>query len=243
MSKQRVTFWLEEETVEMLDGAVEEAARDPEIVDEVSRGMLGRHLINLGVDEWNGKLRDLLPDALLEKYRIKWRKKRRKDEDYKNKLAAYWRQNVNRELTKFYDDEAAARPQKVRLSMEKWREEARDVYDDEEALREDLAWLDRKLDEYEEAVEYTDLVPDRGFERVSPEVETGADLRQLTPCGTSRRSRTATRSTPTRSGSVSPRTTASRPTRSTSSSTSSCGTTSTCAGLSRVTTTRRRSAT
>jgi len=178
MSKERVTLWLEEETIEMLDGAVEEASRDPEIGDEVSRGMLARHLINLGVDEWDGTVRDLLPEALLRKYRIKWRKKRRKDRDYENKIAAYWRQNVQRELTKFYDDEAPARPSRVRDSMEEWRAEAEDVKDDEE-LREDLAWLDRKLDEYEEAVEFTNLVPDRGFERVSPEVETGADLRQL----------------------------------------------------------------
>lgn len=179
MSKERTTVWLESETIEMLDATVEEAARDPEIGDEVSRAMLIRHLINLGIDHWDGELRDLVPDSLLEKWRIKKRKERRKNEDYKNKLAAYWRQNVNRQFTKFYDDEAPARPEKVRVSMEKYREEAHDVYDDEEALAEDLEWLDRKLDQYEEAVEYAETVPDRGFERVSPEVSVGADLNQL----------------------------------------------------------------
>lgn len=181
MSKERTTIWFEEDTLRLIDGMVDEAREDPELGDEIGRGMLVRHLVKEGIDATDGKLRDLMPDTLLEKYRIKHRKERRKDRDYQNKLAAYWRQNVNRELTKFYDDEAPARPRKVRMSMETWREEAEDVYDDETELAEDLEWLDRKLDEYEDAVRLAEVVPDRGFDRVSGEIAVGADLWQLRP--------------------------------------------------------------
>lgn len=181
MSKERVTVWLEEETVEMIEAAVQEAAQDPEIGDEVSKSMIVRERLHDGVQVWSGKVRDALPDEYLEHYELKYRKRRRKKKDYRNKLAAYWRQNVNRALTKFYDDEAAAPPSRVRKSMRSWRDELHDVKDDEEEIEADLAWLERKLQEYEENVEYAEAVPDQGFDRVSPEPSVGSDLYQLRP--------------------------------------------------------------
>jgi hypothetical protein len=184
MTKQQKTVHWEEETVDMIEAGVNEAS-DMDIVAEISFSMLSEHILQLGLEEWDGTVRDAIPEEIIEKFEIRYNKKRRKAEDYKNKMAGYWRKNVQRELTKFYDDEVPTRPANVRLSMEKWREEAKEVYEDKQALEEDLAWLDRKLDEYEESVESSSNVPNQGLERVSDEIEVGREIGRLIEQGES----------------------------------------------------------
>lgn len=179
-NKKRVTLWLEQDTIDLLDGAVAEAHRSDLHADEVSRSMIHRHIFHKGVDQWDGSLRAALPDEYIEAYQIKYERERRKKKDYKNKLAGYWRKNVNRQLSKFFDDEEPVRPQRVRITMEHYRDEARDLYENEQWLAEDLQWLDRKLDEYEAATRFVEMVPNESFQRFDS-VSVGADLYRLKP--------------------------------------------------------------
>lgn len=178
-TKEQLTVRLGEDVLELVESAVEAAERDPKMGSEVSKSMIIRHLINEGVENWNGELREIIPEAAVEKYEYKYNQKVRKDRDYLNKRAGYWKQNVNTQLTKFYDDEAPADPKHVRTTMQQYRDEARELFDDGNELNTKLDWLDGRLEEYEQAVKFVRAVPDKGFDRVSDEISIGADLYQL----------------------------------------------------------------
>lgn len=173
--KSEVSTYLTDETRRVFDTAVEESDI------RLNRSELLRWAINEGIEsaDDDALIQQLVPESTLAKRRVKRREERRKDEQYLNTRAAYWKQNVLTQLSKYFHPEAPARPAKVRVIMESYREAAHDFYSDAEALEADLCWLDAKLAEYEQAVRFSEAVPDEGMAGLAPEVEIGRDMFEI----------------------------------------------------------------
>lgn len=178
MSKVQKTVHFEEEFVQMIESTLREAEEADLHSKSITFSDMVRHLCKTGVEHWDGSLRDAVPEEFVEKYEHKYLTKRLQAKDYKNKKASHWRKNWNGELTKFWDDEAASPPNRVRETADKYIVEAQALFDGEE-LAENIEWIHRKCDEYEEAVGLVSHVEDEGLERVSNDISLGAELARL----------------------------------------------------------------
>ena len=180
MSKESVTIYLDEETIQVLKSIQQASAQNPEIFD-MSKSEAGRELIDFAIDRLGSSpdLEELVDPVDLEL----WRKQREQDR-YEQKgriheMRGGWRGRVR---SRFNGRLAGAEPYPPDVM-----EDLTDLYmgeietweDDEEKIEDHRRWLGDLMQEYRDAYRCKQVVPDRTFEDAVDDVATGSDLLRI----------------------------------------------------------------
>lgn len=177
---EKTTVRLEESLIETLDEAIRDA---PDWLN-LSRADLIRYGWGQDLSEWDESVRELVPDALLAKYRVKRMDERTQAAYYAVDKREGWRGRVKSRLNKRLAGEHPHHPDGVASLAEGYREELEYDHDlspsSARSLEADLMWLEEQLSEYRDAWLAKTTVPDpRPFDDVADEVGVGRDLLQL----------------------------------------------------------------
>jgi Arc/MetJ-type ribon-helix-helix transcriptional regulator len=174
------TVRLPESLVETLDEAV---GRAPDWLT-VSRADLVRYGWGQDLDEWDESVRELVPDEVLAKYRIKRQDERTQAEYYSVDKREGWRGRVKSRLNKRLAGEEPYHPDGVETLAEGYLEELEYldavVPQSSRTVEEDRAWLEQQLRDYRDAWAAKTTVPDpQPFDGLEDEIGVGRDLLQL----------------------------------------------------------------
>ena len=176
----QTTVRLPESLVELLDEAI---ARGPDWLT-TSRSELVRYGWGQDLEDWDGSVRELVPDEVLAKYRIKRQDERTQAEYYSVDKREGWRGRVKSRLNKRLAGEEPYHPDGVETLAEGYLEELEYldavVPTSSRSVEEDRAWLEQQLRDYRDAWTAKTTVPaPKPFDDLEDEIGVGRDLLQL----------------------------------------------------------------
>jgi Arc/MetJ-type ribon-helix-helix transcriptional regulator len=176
----KTTVRLPESLVETLDEAI---ARGPDWL-KTSRAELVRYGWGQDLEDWDGSVRELVPDENLAKYRIKREDERTQAKYYVVDKREGWRGRVKSRLNKRLAGEEPYHPDGVEILAEGYLEELEyldaKVPRSSRTVDEDRGWLEQQLRDYRDAWAAKTTVPDpKPFDGLEDEIGVGRDLLQL----------------------------------------------------------------
>jgi Arc/MetJ-type ribon-helix-helix transcriptional regulator len=174
-----VTLSLPETMIDAVDQAVEDA---PDYLS-LSRSEIIRYALAEGFDEDDDVL-DLIPSEILNKYLYEVEHERLKAEFYCVDMREGWRGRTKSYLNARLAGEHPHHPRGIQIIADGYRKELeflhRQVPESSRTLEEDREWLRERIEDYRDAWEAKQTVPDpTPFEGLGDGIETGRDLLQL----------------------------------------------------------------
>jgi len=174
--KEPITVRLPASLYDAVDDAVLEAQERSDLPN-LSRAAVIRYMIEQGEDSWGDSVEALVPDALVEEWRVTRERKRIKKRAYTDDLAGGWRGRVKSALNGRLAGEEPYHPRYIRSLADSFEEEAR-LYFGGQELEDRVSWLHDRVEAYIDAFEAKGAVPERLYDDVD-DVSLGRDLRRL----------------------------------------------------------------
>lgn len=175
--KRKKTYWYDPEFIEIVETLEEELANKREYPN-VSQGEIVRHIVDIGLENWDGTSRGLIPDEFVEKYQTVRDRERQKASGRVEWYRATWQRNCVVALNKLLADPEPAEPKYVTPIMEKYANEALNYFDGQELDRK-LSWLNDQLEGYKDAWRAKQIVPEGDPWDHNDQVALGRDLMSL----------------------------------------------------------------
>lgn len=179
MTKQEVSVYLDDETLDVVEALRDASLQTPEIWD-MSRSEAARELVEHGIENLgeNPDLEELIDDVALEVYRKQKKQDRLQKKGRVVEMTGGWRGRVRSRFNARLAGSEPYPPEKMEELRELYWGEIENWEDDDEKLPEHETWLDDLMTSYKDAYAAKQVVPDVAFENVD-DVDVGADLLQL----------------------------------------------------------------
>lgn len=179
MTKEELKVYVDEELARVVESIRDESLQTPEMWD-MSKSEAARELLEHSVDVLgeNPDLEELVDDVSLEVYRKQQKQDRLQERGRIVEMSGGWRGRVRSRFNARLAGTEPYHPEKMEELRELYWGEITTWEDDEERYPEHRDWLDELYQDYRDAYEAKQVVPDEAFANVD-DVSTGADLLKL----------------------------------------------------------------
>jgi len=181
-NKKKIEMYVDPETYDAID-SIRRSSLERRDMWDLSLSESARELVEHGLDSLgdNSALEELVDDLDLEVYRKQREQDRLQKAGRIAEMTGGWRGRVVSRISRRLAGPEPYPVEEIRELAELYWREIKNWEDDEEALLAHRDWLDRKLAEYERALEAKTLYPDQDLSDVDDAARVGSDLLDLRP--------------------------------------------------------------